>query len=115
MTIIIESSVTTEKQLLERLKKCHGDGRNWPMTKGFRSRKDQGKIYTTYDPDYLIAYDGETPIGYTGFKDNGSFIVSAGTHVHTDYQKKGIATKLIKKRNTIYDSMNKPIHTPVVS
>ena len=38
----------------------------------------------------------------------GSYISSAGIRVHQNYQKKGIATQLISKRNIIFNLINMP-------
>lgn len=108
MAIYIHNHLMLETDLLDLLKKCYGHSNDWSLTGGFRSRKDRGLNYTSQNPVFLVAYDEGIPIGFAGFKVNGSFIVSAGIRVHQDYQKKGIAAGLIKKRNDIYNLMSRP-------
>ena len=108
MTIYIDNYLMLESDLLCLLKKFYDHGKGWSVTGGFRSRKDRGFIYTSYNPVFLVAYDEGIPIGYAGLKVNGSYITSAGIHTHKDYRKKGIATQLIKKRNDIFNLMNRP-------
>lgn len=107
--VTIGSSLYSEDQMLDLLKEFHGDGKDWPKPNGFRPRSVWGgNKYSSTNPLYFMAFDGDKPVGYGGFEDNGKFLVSAGVSVHQDYRGKGIANKLIKMRNDKYASMNKP-------
>ena len=107
--VTISSRLYSEDEMLDLMREFHGDARDWPRKNGFRPRRDWGgnKYSSTY-PLYYIAFDGDKPIAFGGFEDNGKFIVSAGMSVHQDYRRKGVANRLITKRNDKYSSMNKP-------
>ena len=107
--VTIGSGLYSEDQMLDLMKKYHGDGKDWPRKNGFNHRRDwASNKYSNTNPVYLIAFDGDKPIAFGGYEDNGKFIVSAGVSVHQDYRGKGIANKLIRMRNDKYSSLNKP-------
>ena len=107
--ITYPKTLISEDELLRLLKEYHGDGVKWGKPNGFNKRSVWGgNKYSITNPRFYLAYDGETPVGYGGFEDNGNFIVSAGVSVHKDYREKGISEKLGVKRNDKYDAVNKP-------
>ena len=108
--ITYPNTLYSEDELLQLLREFHGDGVKWGKPSGFRRRSVWGgNKYSSTNPRYYIAFEGEVPVGYGGFEDNGKFIVSAGVAVHSKYRKQGISEKLVKKRNDKYDAVNKPV------
>tara|TARA_R100000278_G_scaffold18591_1_gene18333 strand:- start:342 stop:875 length:534 start_codon:yes stop_codon:yes gene_type:complete len=66
-----------------------------------RERLSSGYFKTalsTVRPMYFIAYDGEVPVAYSGIEDNGTFNASAGMYIIPEYQKQGLAERLLDKK-----------------
>ena len=97
--ITYPSTLYSEDELLQLLREFHGEGVEWGKSNGFRPRRVWGgNKYSITNPRFYIAFDGEVPVAYAGFEDNGKFIVSAGVSVHYDYRKNKISEKLVSKR-----------------
>ena len=63
-------------------------------------RKTRGNLspYSVKNPKYLIALDGDKIVGYSGWSENGSYVVMAGSTVATPYRGDRISSNLIDKR-----------------
>ena len=105
MPIVIPDEIYSEEELMELWNE-----RKVEDAKEFIPRTDREHLATlSRQPGqwYFIAFDEDTPVGYTGWTDNLAYIKTAGVYVAPSYRKGGsaplaggIANRLNLKRLT---------------
>tara|TARA_R110002020_G_scaffold106867_9_gene248490 strand:+ start:2681 stop:3250 length:570 start_codon:yes stop_codon:yes gene_type:complete len=111
MKIEYPSQVFTEEEVKNMWNESWGD--SYPYV--LRGERGYANKYSTNNPLFFIALDGDTIVGASGWVDNDTFYTASGTRVARPYRKGGemktqeIASTLLTKR--LNKIGNKPIVT----
>lgn len=102
--ITYPSKIYTEAEMLELWNSQWGESREENWQKIYAKNKKPRKTYPNFSPysvdnvKYLIAFDGDIIVGYSGWSEKKSYVVLAGSTIASPYRKKRIASNLIDKR-----------------
>lgn len=102
--ITYPSKIYTEAEMLELWNSQWGESREENWQKIYSQNKNPRKTRPTLSPysvdnvKYLIAFDGDIIVGYSGWSEKNSYVVLAGSTIATPYRGERISSNLIDKR-----------------
>lgn len=102
--ITYPNKIYTETEMLDLWNSQWGESREENWQKIYVQNKKPRKTYPNFSPysvdnvKYLIAFDGDIIVGYSGWSEKKSYVVLAGSTIASPYRKKRIASNLIDKR-----------------